>query len=407
MIIKKFLIPHSLIEVIKKQARSSYDEIYGWLIGYSKNNIPHILAISECKRFEQQTLISAIPHVLEFQELSSTMPQGIGPIGIYHSHPASSNIFHSHTDDNTLISLTNQFQNCVSIVTNGEEINFYQMGKEKKTREINVEYNEQEVSDFILVAIDENFDIRVNNSLLKNLNKTNYIKVKIQNILIDSFQAYWNEFGLSKNNLNITEKVKVNEFLTNDITAEPIHIKIPHETKEIINNLLILKNLDKNNKIIEENDYTNLSLSIKAKFLIYVMDHNRELYDFKDVIRVEFLGNILPQKLQTSVLDLQSCKLGIPDDYFLNYFGFFIRILSFKNKKLNELTVSKSNYEFCLKVLSSFDSFSKIKVSRRIKAQLVKFLNDLENFSINYDWRDEMKKRINLLRLNLDQNIIE
>jgi len=80
MIIKKFLIPQNLIDIIKNQARSSYDEIYGWLIGYSKNDVPHILAISECKRFEQQTPISAIPHTLEFQELSSTMPQGIGPI---------------------------------------------------------------------------------------------------------------------------------------------------------------------------------------------------------------------------------------------------------------------------------------------------------------------------------------
>jgi len=334
------------------------------------------------------------------------MPQGIGPIGIYHSHPASSSLFHSHTDDNTLISLTNQFQNCVSIVTNGEEINFYQMGKEKKTREIKVEYDDPEVSDFIIVAIDEYFDVRVGNSLFKNLNKTNYIKMKIQNILIDSFQKYWNEYSLSKNNLNITEKVKVNEFLTNDITAEPIYIKIPQVTKEIISNLLILKNLDKNNEIIEENNYTNLSLSVKTKFLIYVMDHNRELYDFKNIIRVEFLGNILPQKLHTSILDLHSYKLGIPEDYFLNYFGFFIRILSFKDKELNELTVSKSNYEFLLKILSSFDSFTKIKVSKKIEAHLAKFLSDLENFSINYDWGDNLKKRINLLRINLNLNII-
>ena len=334
------------------------------------------------------------------------MPQGIGPIGIYHSHPASSRLFHSHTDDNTLISLTNQFQNCVSIVTNGEEINFYQMGKEKKTREIKVEYDEPEVSDFILVAIDEKFDIRVSNGIFKDSNKTNYIKMKIQNILIDSFQNHWNEFGLSKNNLNITEKAKVNKFLTNDITGEPLYIKIPQVTKQIISNLLILKNQDINNGIIEENDYTNLHLSIKTKFLIYVIDHNRDLHDFKNKIRVEFLGNILPQKLHNSILDLQSCKLCIPEDYFLNYFGFFIRILSFKDKKLNKLTISKSNYEFSLKILSSFDLFTNIKVSKRIEAHLAKFLSDLENFSINYDWGDNLKERISLLRINLNLNII-
>ena len=250
MIIKKFYISNSLIELIKKQARSSYDEIYGWLIGYSKNNIPHILAISECKRFEQQTLISAIPHALEFQELSSTMPQGIGPVGIYHSHPASSQLFHSHTDNNTLVSLTNQFQDCVSIVTNGEEINFYQMGKEKKAREIAVEYDEPKVSDFILVAVDEKFDVSVNSSLFKDLSKTNYIKMKIQNILIDSFQKNWNMFGLFKDNKNIKEKAKVSEFLTDKITGEPMYINIPQETKEIISNLLIIENQETYNGLI-------------------------------------------------------------------------------------------------------------------------------------------------------------
>jgi len=405
MIIKKFLISQSLIEIIKKQARSSYEEIYGWLIGYSKNNIPHILAISECKRFEQQTVISAIPHALEFQELSSTMPQGIGPIGIYHSHPASSSLFHSHTDDKTLISLTNQFQNCVSIVTNGEEINFYQMGKEKKTSEIKAEYDEPKVSDFIIVFIDEKFDIRVSNSLFKDSNKANNIKIKIQNILINNFQNHWNEFGLAKNNLNITEKAKVNDFLTNDITGEPIYIKIPKVTKEIISSLLILKNQDTNNRLIEEKDDINLNLNVKTKFLIYVIDPNRELYDFKNQIRVELLGNILPQKLHLSILDSQSSKLCIPEDYFINYFGFFIRLLSFKDKKLNELTVSKSNYEFLSKILSSFNSYTKIHLSKKIEAFLAKFLSDLEDFSINYDWGDKLKKRINLLRINLNLNI--
>jgi len=344
--------------------------------------------------------------VLEFQELSSSMPQGIGPIGIYHSHPASSTLFHSHTDDNTLISLTNQFQNCVSIVTNGEEINFYQMGKEKKTREIKVEYNEPEVSDFILVAVDEKFEVRVSNGLFKDLSKTNYIKMKIQNILIDSFHNYWNEFSLSKNNLNIKERAKVSKFLTRDITREPTYLKIPRVTKEIISKLLILKSQDTSNEVIGENDYTSLNLSIKAKFLIYVADHDIKLYDFKNKIRVEFLGNILPQKLQNSILDLPSCKLGIPEDYFLNYFGFYMRILSFSDKKLNELTVSKSNYEFLLKILSSFDSFTEIKISKKTKAHIANFLRDLENISINYDWGDNLKKRINFLRINLNLNII-
>ena len=404
MFIKKFLISQSLIDVIKDQARSSYDEIYGWLIGYSKNNIPHILAISECKRFEQQTLISAIPHALEFQELSSTMPQGIGPIGIYHSHPASSRLFHSHTDDNTLVSLTNQFENCVSIVTNGEEINFYQMGKEKKTREVKVEFDEQDISDFILVAINEKFNFRVSNSLIKDSNKTNYIKVKIQNVLIENFQNHWNEFSLFKNNTNIAKKAKVNDFLTSDIAAESIYIKIPQVIKEIIANSSILKNQDVNEEIVDDNDTINLNLKIKIKFLIYVIDNNRELYDLKNKIRVEFLGNILPQKLHLSIIDLKNSRLEIPNDTFLNYFGFFIRLSSFQDKVSNEQTVSKSNYEFLLKILTSFYSFAKIKSSKKIEAYLAKFLSDVENLANYYYWGENFKKRITLLRKHLNQS---
>ncbi|KKL75306.1 hypothetical protein LCGC14_2056190, partial [marine sediment metagenome] len=87
--IKIFHISEIVINIIKSQALSSEKEIYGWLIGFQKEKVSKVLAIIECKRFEQQTLISAIPHAQEFQEISSIMPQGIGPIGIYHSHPFS------------------------------------------------------------------------------------------------------------------------------------------------------------------------------------------------------------------------------------------------------------------------------------------------------------------------------
>lgn len=332
------------------------------------------------------------------------MPQGIGLIGIYHSHPTSSKLFHSHTDDNTLVSLTNQFQNCVSIVTNGKQVKFYQMGKEKKTREITAEFDEPEVSDFILVAIDENFYAKISNSIYKDSNKTDYIKMKINNILIEGFQNFWNEIDLFKKNSKISEEVKVDEFLTNNITEEPIYLKIPSKIKDNINKLLIIHNQTaEKNEVI---DYTNLILRIKIKFLIYVIDQDRKLYNFKDTIRVEFLGNILPYKLQYSILDSTSSNLIIPEDYFLDYFGFFIRLSHFQEKELNELALSKSNYKFLSEILSSFNYFTKIEISKKTKACLKKFINHLENFSINYDWGENLKKRIELLRINLSKNVI-
>ena len=179
--IKVICIPEIFVNVIKNQALSSENEIYGWLIGYQKDKILNVLTIIECKRFEQQSLISAVPHSQEFQEISSVMPQGIGPIGIYHSHPFSSEIFHSHTDDSTLLSLSNQFPNCVSIVTNGKDINYYQMGKESKTIEIDVKYIEPEIPKFLLILFDETLLIKINKSILNNVEKVSNLKIRILN----------------------------------------------------------------------------------------------------------------------------------------------------------------------------------------------------------------------------------
>lgn len=174
--------------------------------------------------------------------------------------------------------------------------------------------------------------------------------------------------------------------MTNDITAESIYIKIPQVVKEIITNSLILKNQDANEEDVDENDTINLSLKIETKFLIYVINNNRELYDLENEIRVEFLGNILPQKLHLSIINLKSSRLEIPNDTFLNYFGFFIRLSSYQDKESNELTVSKSNYKFLLKVLSSFYSFTKIKLSKKIEIYLAKFLSDVKNLAKYYYW---------------------
>ena len=42
---KNFEIPKIYIDAIKSQALSSVNEIYGWLVGYEKNDIPYVLAI--------------------------------------------------------------------------------------------------------------------------------------------------------------------------------------------------------------------------------------------------------------------------------------------------------------------------------------------------------------------------
>ena len=161
------------------------------------------------KRFEQQSSITAIPLIQEFQEISSIMPQGIGAIGIYHSHPFKSEIFHSPTDDATLLSLSIQFPSCVSIVTNGKDINFYQMGKRTKTEEIVAELIEPEIPKFLLISINENLNLLINKDHLSNKSdKKDYAQVERIAGLIDAEKhisdlneiACLMNFSMKKNN---------------------------------------------------------------------------------------------------------------------------------------------------------------------------------------------------------------
>ncbi len=52
-------------------------------------------------------------------------------------------IFHNHIGDTNLVSLSKQFPNSVSIVTNCTIINYYQMGKNNKSQQniINKEFD--------------------------------------------------------------------------------------------------------------------------------------------------------------------------------------------------------------------------------------------------------------------------
>ncbi|MHA1585042.1 MAG: Mov34/MPN/PAD-1 family protein [Promethearchaeota archaeon] len=102
---------------IKQHALTSSREIYGWLIGSenSKGDV-FILSVIPCQRYLHQSAIGAAPDPAEVQEISSSLPDGVGIIGIYHSHPAD--IFHSSIDDRTLQNFTRLYPKMISAVTN-------------------------------------------------------------------------------------------------------------------------------------------------------------------------------------------------------------------------------------------------------------------------------------------------
>ncbi|WP_371805147.1 Mov34/MPN/PAD-1 family protein [Candidatus Lokiarchaeum ossiferum] len=140
---KKIIAPW-ILDFIKNHALSSPKEIYGWLIGREnpEGDLIVLTAVA-CQRYQLQTYIGAAPDPREVQELSSSLPHGVGMIGIYHSHPAD--IFHSSVDDRTLQNLARYYPKMISAVTNSnssedDEQNktrwFQLSSEEKSTNEI-------------------------------------------------------------------------------------------------------------------------------------------------------------------------------------------------------------------------------------------------------------------------------
>lgn len=110
-------------EFIPDNALSTIDENYGWLIGYVDSDLEtNVFFAWDCQEFKYQTLISAEPKPEEFHKLAVMLPAGLGVIGMYHSHPHGSKIFHSHVDDDTVLDYMNMNKNFLSVVTNGRDI---------------------------------------------------------------------------------------------------------------------------------------------------------------------------------------------------------------------------------------------------------------------------------------------
>lgn len=398
IVIKKFQIPKIFIDNIKNQAYNSYEEIYGWLIGYIEIDIPKVLAIFECTKFEQQTVISAMPNVLEFQEISSILPQGIGPIGIYHSHPVSSEIFHSHTDDSTLSSLTNQFQHCVSIVTNGKELKYYQMGKKRLTKEIDVEFYQPEVSKFILLTINEKFGIQIDIKLLDGEENLNKLKVKIRNLMINYFQNFWDKFEFLINGFIISKNTNLNKYFSDNLEATSINLKIPEKIKK--ESSAIFK-IDYENQEKSSTEYRTYQISIRTRFPVYIIEKNMDFGDIKHKLKVEILGNILVHKLHYMIMDDDSLQILIPNDHFLRFFGFYVRTLNFNQKNLNEIAISGEILKLELKMIRFLKSFIDLDHSNKIKESIIYLLEDLKELSQEFNWKDEINEELNRLKLKL------
>jgi len=388
------VIPKLFIEAIKNQAMNSEDEIYGWLIGYLKDKIPNVLAIIECRRFTHQSYIAAIPDVQSFQEVSSAMPQGIGPIGIYHSHPHGGKVFHSHTDDTTLLSLSKQFPSSISIVTNGSEINFYQMDKNRLT-EIQVEFMEVPIPALITFTMREKIPI----TLIGKPKDSENVKIKILNQMRTFFEEIWDLITFQSNGKTLTGDMPISDFLSSNLSEKPIELKIPIQVKEKFKeNLEIsLSKLDTGGKVSLKKKI-NLNLTFKIPY--YAKNSEATFKAIKEIMRVEIISNNIIQRLYMSIFKLEQEILVIPKEFYLEYFGIFLRILAFDDKTLNK-KLSDKVYAFLFELLISLKTFINSDLTSRYQNFISAFLEDVKELSTQFPWDKKIKKLMNSLEKKL------
>ncbi len=151
-------------DFIPANAREFTEEVYGWLLGYyADNGEPVILGVYDCQKFVEQTLISAHPDSKMFHEIAVSLPNGIGVLGLYHSHPAGSNIFHSHIDDSTVLDFSKMASNFISVVTNGADVQCFQLADKKdlKLKKIDPQLKLNKRPPFTQFRVNLNFHLSI------------------------------------------------------------------------------------------------------------------------------------------------------------------------------------------------------------------------------------------------------
>jgi len=397
----KLNIPEDFIETIKHQALTSREEIYGWLLGYQENGVPNVLSIFECQKFEQQTLISAIPHAQEFQEISSVLPQGIGPIGIYHSHPASSDVFHSHADDSTLLSLSKQFPNSISIVTNGTELNCYQTDKENITQNIKINSKNPKIPNFFLIDMNEELNLKIHKNLINPKTKRRKsLRIKIVNEFREFFEHIWEEIEFFYDGSKIG-KERVSHFFVDKFTENPIQIKFPSNMEKTNGTKrLEIKPEEMASNEIESNIFKDYTVKLSATIPIYIVNSKKSLFELKSLIKTELISNNLLQKLYNSYFDYESREILLPKDIFITFFGFFIRIILHDYNETNHNDLKDKTSKFILKLVSQINSFTEIPLKSTTKNHLQSLLKKIKELARNYDLNKDLIKKLNTIYID-------
>ncbi len=373
---------------MRKLAILSHDEIYGWLAGYQLDGVAHIINAFDCQNYIMRSYVNAIPDPLEVQKIGNLLPGGLGIVGIYHSHPFKSKLFHSHTDDETLISLSKQLPNCVSLVTNGEDIHYYQMNAEFKLYEIEAKMWEPKVPEFVPFSFNNVYTVNIEEELLQAEN----LHIKIYNKFKDLVEAKWSSFKLFKGNNEIPFTSNFKPYLKSKLDGDYLQLKATDKDA-------LTMDITKNEGRMPQQKLIPFTMNLTCIDPFYIMDPSKSFESIKNVIKTEIIDESLTLKLFNCVIDAKNKEIVVPYTYLFNLFGYFIKSAYYPEKvkqvvsekfpiNNNIQKLSKKNEETMIRLKKNAETYAGVKIEKDSKKRLLVFIENLIEFAQFHEWSE-------------------
>ena len=208
----------------------------------------------------------------------------------------------------------------------------------------------------------------------------------ISNHVKDYLMSNWDSFEIEYKGKNVNKFDKIVNYLSNSLEDEPIELKISQSS-------------DKSIIKLSEDAEVSLSLKINVKIPIYISDTHKILNDLFDMIKNELIL-VIHQQIYMNLVDYDKKLIIIPEEFYLNFFGFFIRILCF-NDASKQGALSKKTLELIIRLASTFEPYSDIKISSTIKKNIKLFFSEIQVLSKKFSWEEEMLNVFKLLEKKL------
>jgi len=251
------------------------------------------------------------------------------------------------------------------------------------------------------MSLVQKIEILISKEKIKRVDSVDILKTLVISKLKQEFYDIWNEMEYFSGKSKLSKSTSISKYLVNKFDDRTIKLKIPVNLKK---KGKISIYVGKQGNLMKSKDFIPFILKLNLKFPIYQVKSDLKLQDVEETVNFEFLANNLPQKYPYIKIDLLRNEVVIPDDYFLNYFGFFIRIPYFRKKKLNIETLSQRTYDVLNNMISTILYFTGLSISSRMKSQILDFLDDGIKLSTKFYWEYEMVESLNYLKSRFELN---